>query len=594
MSVTITKHHVSRELIDTLPKFEDALTYLKGGNDTVVMDTETNGLDTYRNHMVGIGLHSRERAFYLPFRHEPGGNLPLDLLPRVVREILRPDRPQMGHNYGFDIRMMRKDGMVQPKRIYDSQLRAHLHNENDFLKLETLAARYIDPDAGASEDALIDMIVGRYKGSRKSAKGKLWKLHPHETADYGCQDLITTRRLTEYFQPALEQAGLAQIADEVEAYQLHTLNMQATGILIDLEKLNRYSEQADQKAKAVAERICALVGHDVNCNSPIQMGRWLGLRSTSKGVLELIDSDKTRMLQDYRSWSKVRSTYYEPFREAMQADGRVHPNFNLTGTVTSRPVCNTPNCFAIPRSGTISAAMRQFKEIIVPPSGYVIVEFDWKQAEICIIAHYSRDDGYLEVIRSGLSLHDIVASKQDIPRPTAKMMNFLLQYGGGANLLSEKTGKDIMLCHDLVDGYRNKAFPGVTAFSAKVSKHAREKGFIRAWSGRIRRYNNQATAKKRGERFSSPKDAANFLAQGGVAEMQRVLITRLAKEVPEFLPCLSVYDSVIGFLPEHNWREPARHIKAIGEDQPWLDGISISMDCSMSPNSWADCKEVEL
>jgi len=574
---------VTQELVDTEDKYAEAKAYINGRTDRITMDTETDGLSVYRNQMVGTGILSGERAFYLPFRHAEGRNLPVTLIPDMCGTILRKDRPQNGYHYGFDIKMMAKEGMEVPDNFTDGILRGHLLNENeDSFKLENMCDKYgIGDDPCGADNRLTDLLVERFGGSRQKAKGNLWRLSGQETLDYGTQDLISTRELTEFQQPHLETWGLADIAAEVEDFQSAICLMEMRGINLDLEHMETLREVARLKADEFEARLQAAAGFPINPRSPKQLQKWFGIKSTAKDVLAAMpDNPHAQMVLDYRGWQKVEGSYYKAFAKH-HVDSILHANLRLTGTTSGRLSCSEPNLQAVPRQAGPNHPFFGVKECLIAPEGYWFVELDLSQAEVRVMCHYTKDPNLTDIIVNGLNMHTVVAEKMGIDRDTAKRLNFSAQYGIGAPAFAKTYGYSVPESRRYLAGY-HQTFPGMKQLYNTCDRTAKTRGYLRMFTGRVRHFNHL--------RAPTHKGSSN-LVQGDVAEMMRIAITRIRHEVPGFEQILTVHDCTCGYVKIGDL-DSIRHAKSIMEDQPWCS-IKMVADCKAGP-SWSKAEELEL
>lgn len=577
----------TQELIDTPEKYAEAKRYLNERDDDVVMDTETNGLDFVNNRMVGTGLLAGERAFYLPFRHAQGRNLPEAFIGDMCETILRPDRVQVGYHYGFDVKIMRKEGMQMPDRFEDPMLRAHVLNENEdsWYKMEDIATKYLSDSAGDSEDRLIAMLVDRFGGSKKGAKSNLWRLSGEDVLDYGTQDLITTRDLRDWQRPHLDSWSLEGIAKEVEDFQRTIAEIELAGCYIDRELLATAGDHAQERERQVEADIQKLAGYKLNPRSPKQLKAWLGLPNTKGDLLRtLVDEDpRAGQLLDYRAWQKVAGTYYRPIANGVDLHGYVHPDFRVTGTVSGRLSCGGIALQGIPRAVDDEASPYfGVKRLFAAPEGQVFIEFDYAQAEIVVMAHYSRDPTLLDILSQGLSMHDVVAERQGVPRPIAKALNFSAQYGIGAPKFAENYGFKLAEAQKYLRGYR-ELFSNVVQFSRQCERIARKRGHIRTWSGRVRHFNTPK---------AKIHAAANNVIQGAVACALRRAMPRIQREVPDFQMCHTCHDSVCGYAKPEDVPHVVPAVREIMEGQ-FRDWCSTEMRVDAKVGAdWATGKEL--
>lgn len=560
-------------LIDSEQSAKLAIARLTG-DDRIVMDTETTGKDWRRDHIVSVQLLGDGDPYYFPFRHGEGYNLPLSVLGKLFSDVLVPERPQMGFNYGFDIKICRKDGMRAPLDIWDPMLAAHQMNENeDSFKLKDLCVKYLGVGSDDAQTELLDLIVSRFGGSLKTAKGDMWRLPAQDVVRYGEDDVILTRKLMDMYRGALEDWHVWDVFLEVCAFQLALCEIELYGMPLNLATLDRLAAQAAPKAAELRERIrvqaCADLGDPdfpANPNSHPQMKRWLGtvlgVPDTSRDTLALADDPRGQLLLDYRVQAKLIGSFVEPYREK-HINGRIHCNFYITtpgsrdehgvhGTVSDRVSSVDPNMQQVPPV---------VREAFEAPEGFEFVEFDYSQLELRIAAHYYEvrcgDSTLADILRKGEDMHQATADNFGIGRKPAKVRNFAIQYGAGATTLARKNGTDPASEQRYLNSY-HKFFPGCRRLSRACENEAKSRGYIRLWSGRTRRFNTD-----RSKTFA----ASNNLIQGGASQILRRALVRIAREVPEARMVLTVHDSILFLLPIGRM-DLVHRIRTIMQDNP--------------------------
>lgn len=563
--------------------YEEAIAHLTQGGP-IVCDTETTGLEWRKEDKVcGIGLLASGKSFYFPFRHAEGPNLPERLIGDVCERVLRPGRLHIGYHYGFDINMLHKEGMCAPEKIEDSMLNAHVLNENEpSFKMENVCTKYINPDASKEEDALIDLLVERFGGSRKRAKANLHKLPASEVAGYAEQDLWSTLELRDWQLPHLAAWGLTEVAVGVCEYQLVVAESERLGMQLDVSRVHEYMKEAEIKAQELEDAIAEKAGYKANPRSSKQMQALLNVASTARDVLDMLvagGNETAELLMDYRVWSKAVGTYYKPFLECMTPGGVIHPNINVMGTISGRPTCSNPNMLAIPRD----VKKYPIKKVFVARPGYMFVEVDVSQAEMRVAAHYANEVKMKKLFSNrGVDLHGAVAAERGMPRDIAKRLNFSVIYGIGARKFSKTYKVPYQKAKVYLNDY-HEMFPGFRRLYNKADTIAQTRGYIRHFSGRIRRFNDP-------KRAPSHKASSN-LVQGSVAEMIRLTIIRLRKEFPWARQLLSVYDSVLFEVPDTTTDEEINQIRKLMEDQPWC---SVPMKVDIKKGfCWGEMEEIE-
>lgn len=559
------------------------------------VDSESFGLEWWRHKICGASFGTMTRAWYLPVRHVET-NMPVEWL-REAGERLS-GRLYCGHNIGgFDHHLLLREGWTIPALYHDSQIAAYVLDENQELKLEDLATSHLAMDGGAEERDLyvelarvMNLRIGATKKLPGKYKAEMWRLHPAKVAPYACRDALSSRQLMDKFWRELGVQGMRGVYQSLIEHDRVLFDMVEHGVTIDRAKLDAADEIVAAKAKHYYQRIIDMSGGQVtNPRSNPQLKKWCGTDSVSKKKLAKVLADpdcdetlpaKVDLIRERMLYDKAHSTYYAAMRDSM--DGSVlHPALRITGAAV-RLSCGRPPMQGIPRSDDKTHdAYVGIKDCIVAPPGRVLAEFDLSQAEIVMGAFYSRDPNLLQVIQTGVSLHDVVAKQSNVQRQVAKLMNLALQYGAGVDAYAElrmipkaQAAKEVLAYHATMAGQRR--------FYEDAMKMAAQHGYIELWSGRRRHFNSQVKI----------HSASNAYSQGGVNELIRVANVRCAREVPEFKMGLTVHDCLLGDLPDDpkQIKEISHEVRRIMSDFPWLD-LGIKADCKVG-KSWATAKAI--
>lgn len=563
-------------LVETHEAFEESLSYL-GPCDDLCMDTETDGTVWLKNKVVSVQVGDRQKSFYYPFRHGSGHNLPVELLRRLMAFLSR-GQTLGGYNLTFDLKIARKDGLQLPPKMWDPLLMAYLMNENeDSLKMEGIAARYLDPSYAVAEEKLIDQLCERFGCGRKSAKGHLWKLPARDVMAYGLQDIDTTWDLRDFYTPHLETWGLARLSEEKADFQLALTDMELRGIPVNREKLVALGREAGPKADALEKQIQEQAREDLgdpdfpgNPRSHPQMGRWLKpllhVPNTKRPTLEPLDDPRANLLLDYRVWQKLEGSFVTPYLNTFLTEhDRIHPGLHIT-----TPGTRSDNTIRGAASGRLSSSkpnMQQapdpIKECIwADDEDHVLVEFDYSQAELRLGADYwvklFGEPSLAQVLLAGQDVHGKVAKATGVPRKKAKIRNFSIEYGSGARGMAQRFGTREADERRYIRGYY-ATYPGSRMLMRRCERVAETQGYLRMWSGRVRHFNHIR---------AKPRNAKNNLIQGGVAEIVRRAITRIWREVPEAQMILTVHDSIVFLIPKACLHECIHKIRYIMQDCP--------------------------
>lgn len=528
-------------LVDNEADFRSLIRFIRLATD-VVVDTETTGLYAWRGHRIaGVSIGIEHSCWYVPFRHGGATNMPISHLDELLRNL--HGRQLTFHNAKFDIKMMAADGMVvpHPGLIRDTMLAAYVMNENEpSFKLENLAARYIDPAAHDGEQWLNRLLI-----DHSLDKGQMWKLDAEQVMFYACCDVMLTSQLAGFYKPHLKEWGLYDIWLEVCRYAMVFAKAEMRGVLVDLDMCRSRMESAAVAMADLEGRLHELAGYKANVRSSKPMQALVGVPSTAKDILREIAPINVAadLLLKHRSFDKAVGSYYKPYIEKSDECGVLRPDNWIHGTVTTRISCKNPNLMAIPRRGEADEGqVRGVKDVFIARPGYYLVQADYSQAEIRLGAHYTGDENMIRILSSeDADIHTETAEELSISRQDGKTLNFSVIYGIGAATLSERLGISEERARAYLDKYHKKR-PGFRLLYKDCERTATDRGYIRLWTGRVRRYNVPE---------AEPHKAMSNLIQGGVAEIIRHAMLRLASliEGEDTHMLLQVHDSVVFEVP---------------------------------------------
>lgn len=564
-------------LIDTVEKLEAIKPTLLACMDPTV-DTETTGLSIFGNktrdqdRIIGYAIHDGKEAYYLPFRHAQGNNLPVECLHFLSRYLSDPNRTYGGWNYNYDLHMMEaSDGVPIASNFEDAMLALHLLNENEpNFRLKDTADRYHIGDGSLQESILEDKVFeecqrlgvecSRSKNAANNTKSMMYILHPKDVEPYACDDVRLTRQLLDLLKPALKQSGLYDIWKQVNYYSYIICKMEHVGMHIDSRIIHRYQEEAVGKFKEAQSKLNEAAGFELNPNSSKKVCEFLGVQSSAAEVLQNVidaggkDAENAKLVQVARGWKSVDSRYYTPYLEAMDSNGNLHCNLNLIGTYTGRLSCSNPNLQAVAKSTEVF----KVKDVFTARPGYIMIQADYKQAEMRLVTHYTKDPLMKELIENDADLHSETANRLGIPRQAAKRLNFSVIYGIGAKHLSESLRVDLPVARDYLEKYHG-LYPGFRKLMYQCEDFAKEYGYIEMWTGRMRHFNVKE---------ADPHKAMSNLIQGGVAEIVRVAISRLFPAITDIggRMLMQVHDSIIFEVPEDQINTALPTIQLIMED----------------------------
>lgn len=582
-------------LVDTPNKLQEVMPDLLACMDPCV-DTETTGLDAFgrpgrvRDHVIGISIDTGTEAYYFPFRHEPGPNLPQSLLDPdgfFGRYLSDEHRTFLGFNYGFDLHMLAAEGISIPPKFEDAMLALHLVNENEpSFKLKEVCDRYGIGDGSLQESILEDKVYERcaemgYECSRspraeRNTKSMMYVLPPAEVEPYACDDVRLTRQLMGYLREALDRSGLTEIFRQVCYYDYCVIQMEQRGMHVDRAMLERYRAEAEGNAQAAVAALHEAAGFELNPNSPKRVCEFLGTTSSAANVLQdLIDAggegaERARLIQEARGWLSVDSRYYTPYLEQADEGDVLHCNLNLIGTYTGRLSCSHPNLQAVAKATEVF----KVKDVFTARPGMTMIQADYKQAEMRLVTHYTKDATMRKLIEEGADLHSATAELLGIPRNAAKRLNFSVIYGIGAKKLAENLKEPVEQARDYLERY-HALYPGFRRLMSQCEEFAKEYGYIEMWTGRLRHFNVPE---------ADPHKAMSNLIQGGVAEIVRVAISRLHPAIRDLggYLLMQVHDSVIFEVPTETLSVALPTIELIMTDFQFVPAVGVDIEYGQS------------
>ena len=563
-------------LIDTPEKLEAIKPKLLACTDPCV-DTETTGLSIYgnaereRDVVIGIAIDDGTDAYYFPFRHAQGLNLPMECMEFFQRYLSDSHRTYGGWNYNYDLHMMAFDGIDIAPNFEDAMLAVHLLNENepDF-KLKSTSDRYHIGDGSLQESILEDKVYeecqrlglecSRSPNAKNNTKSMMYMLPPSDVEPYATDDVRLTRGILDLVRPALENYGLYQIWKQVNYYSYIITLMEHQGMHIDPEIIKRYQSEAESKYAEAQKKLNEAAGFELNPNSPKKVCEFLRVQSSSAEKLEEVidaggrDAENAKLVQVARGWKSVDSRYYTPYLQAMDGDNNLHCSLNLIGTYTGRLSCSNPNLQAVAKHTEVF----KVKDVFTARPGYLMCQADYKQAEMRLVTHYTKDPLMKQLIEDNADLHSETANRLGIPRQAAKRLNFSVIYGIGAKHLSESLRVEFAVAKDYLEKY-HALYPGFRKLMHQCEDFAKEYGYIQMWSGRLRHFNVPS---------ADPHKAMSNLIQGGVAEIVRVAISRLYPAMTDIgaRMLMQVHDSIIFEIPEDKINVALPTIQLIMED----------------------------
>ena len=473
---------------------------------------------------------------------------------------------------------------VQDTTVYpleDADLLRLLDNADVTLDVFNSAPLYAKAMAagGWGSSIVWDGKLAAYLLDASASKYQISELIPayKAAAAFTCTDYPDAGRLADLFarmKAEITACGEDALYNEIEFPLAQVLaDMTRTGVLVDKDGIEQFGVKLREELEQVLTRIHMETGSATfNPNSPKQLGEMLfdtmGLphgKKTQRGWstdAETLESLREYPLVEdvlqYRAYQKLNSTYVEGLLKVIGEDGRIHSTFNQTEARTGRLSSDNPNLQNIPIRTELGSQLRAY---FIAKPGCVLVDADYSQIELRILAHVTGDEHMQNAFRSGEDIHRSTAAKiYGIPqsevtprlRSSAKAINFGIMYGKGAYSLSKDIGVSVKEADAFLKNYL-AAFPKVDGYMEKTIADAKDCGYVSTLFGR-RRALPELSSSNRNIRASGERMARNTPIQGTAADVIKLAMVRvwrrLRDEKMESRLILTVHDELIVEAPE--------------------------------------------
>ena len=377
------------------------------------------------------------------------------------------------------------------------------------------------------------------------------------------------KKLFEKTDLLLKEADQLSLLNDIELPLARVLaKMEIAGFAVDKKGIEDFSARLAGRIDELVGRIYELAGREFNINSPKQLGVVLFEEmkipckkktksgySTKAEVLEELAPDYpiVKLILEYRSLTKLKSTYCDGLLKVIQPDGRIHTFFNQVETRTGRISSLEPNLQNIPIRTELGREMRRF---FVAGGGSTLIDADYSQIELRVLAALANDENMINAFNNGEDIHKTTAAQVfNLPpemvtpllRSRAKAVNFGIVYGIGAFSLAKDIGVSVKEAKDYIDGYLHH-FSGVADYMDKMIETAKENGYAETLFHR-RRYLPELQSSNRMLRAFGERVARNMPIQGTAADIIKIAMIRvderLEKENMKSRLILQVHDELI-------------------------------------------------
>ncbi len=467
----------------------------------------------------------------------------------LLQKVFSPDKPKLGHHVKELMNVLARENLSREGFVFDTALAAYLL------------------DANESEYPL-SRVTARYLGEEQSGTQAIFKLYP-------------------VLHAKLQELEMEKLYTEIELPLCLVLSdMEQAGFCVDRKALYDFGESLNGDIARLQESIWQHAGHEFNINSPKQLGEVLfeelmlpsGKKtktgwSTNVDVMEKLRGKHPIVdeVLEYRTLTKLKSTYAEGLLKVIGDDGRIRSSFQMTVTATGRLSSTEPNLQNIPVRKKLGAEIRK---MFVAGPGMVLVDADYSQIELRLLAHISGDEAMRGAFLSGEDFHTVTASKvfnvpieevTPILRSRAKAVNFGIVYGISAFSLAQDIGVFPNEAKAYMGAYLDK-YHGVRDYMEKIKAQAKADGYVETLFHR-RRYLPELKSSNFNVRSFGERVALNMPVQGTAADVIKLAMVnvhrRLKEEKLDARLILQVHDELIVECPESE----AERVQALLEEE---------------------------
>lgn len=618
------------------------------------LDTETTSLEATRGHLVGLSLAWKpHEGLYVPLAHlkpasadtegalpgllpesglpeslldlqgEPEAywrelapylddrNLPFAEVRRILGPLLAdPAIAKAGQNLKYDLIVLARHGLTVKGLADDSMVQSFLAEPGLRHNLDDLSARHLDV-----RPIPFEAVVGKGKAQKRFDEADF-----DLAVQYAAEDADLALQLCDRLSERLKDPQLQRLYREVDLPLVEVLAaLERVGVRVDLEVLARLSEAMHAERREREAQVLALAGEPFNLNSPAQLGRILFEKlqlpvikvtgktkapSTDEEVLQELaqkhGAEIAARLLRHRELVKLLGTYVDALPAMVNPlTGRVHTKLHQAAVASGRLASNDPNLQNIPVRTEDGRAIRG---AFVPEPGWVLLDADYSQIELRVVAALAQDPVLLGAFASGEDIHRRTASEvMGVPmdqvtseqRSAAKAVNFGLLYGQGAFALAASLGISQREAKAFIERYFER-MPAVAAWIEATKEQAVKECLVRTHWGRVRTIPELESSNAQ-FRNAGLRVAVNTVVQGTAADLMRRAMVRLHRALEaEGLQArllLQVHDELLVEAPPEEVESASALLKEAMEGADDLGPLDVKLAAEVrSGQSWLEAK----
>ncbi|MEH7464603.1 DNA polymerase [Bacillus thuringiensis] len=549
------------------------------------VDTETTGVDVYRDKIVGISLTAPkgDKHYYIPIRHETNEKQlkPKYVMKRLTSLFMLENIVKVFHNANFDLHMFLGEDIRFGGKVHCTQIRMHLLNENEnSFRLKDLVTKYLKIPSDT-----FDVLFG---------KNCLFSTVPLKYARYyACKDTDVTMKLYYFQEKHFETKELEPVKKnyaKIEQPLIYVVvDMERVGFELDLEEVENQRHELNGRKEHLEGWLRFHFG-DINFNSVKQLSDVIygkkklhqhfpkgAKKSTDTKTMKILakHDEGCKMLLEYREVNKQLTSFVESLPKLRKQDGRIHGQFKQTGTVTGRFSSTNPN---------LQQQSKPARKMFKAPKGFVIMGADFSAQEPRMLTHFTNEPFLIEVYENNQDLYTMMAAKIfRIPiekagknpdgsdteyRKQMKMIVLAILYGMSEKALADILGISEMKAKAIILEFFEQ-FPKVKAWIEGNQEMAKQLGFVPTMFGRKRRLPDARSFDK-WQALRAMRQATNARIQGSSAEQTKLvmiaahaLCKKLSNGERTFHILAQIHDELLFLVPEDVTEEEVKLIKDV-------------------------------
>lgn len=490
-----------------------------------------------------VEIKSKTTAYYIPLNHKIENQLSVDYVIEKLKNIFENEKiKKITHDLKNNLNISRSYCTDLNGVIFDTMLASYIKDSNAQTNFDIQCMERIN-------HILSTMVTDNKKLNFND-------YDIEQVKNYVADTTKSLFELTKFWNENLDEKEY-RILQEIEIPLSYVLaQMEQTGVAIDLNYLNKLTQEFNQKALSLESKIYELAGEPFNINSPKQVGHILfeklelksskrgkAKNSTSAEVLQNLaqDNEIARLILEYRKYSKLKSTYTDALPLLIdKKDNRIHTTFNQALTTTGRLSSSNPNLQNIPIRTPVGNKIRQ---AFCPKNrdNYYILSADYSQIELRLLAHVSKDDNLINAFKSGIDVHTLTASKVfdvDVSEVTKEMrykskaVNFGIVYGQSKYGLAKALEISADEAQNFIDKYF-QTYPKILTYMLNMIEFVEKEGYVETIFGRKRYLDKEINSPNGMIREFAKRAAINHPMQGSAADLIKIAMVDFNKKLSE-------------------------------------------------------------